>query len=77
MTSRVLRLPEVAARVGLKRTAIYEAVLRGTFPRPLKLGLRASGWLEHEVDRWIDARAAARVPPAGALGAFPHGSRIA
>ena len=29
---RLLRLPEVEKQVGLKRTAIYEAIKAGTFP---------------------------------------------
>ena len=57
--SRVLRLPEVLNRVGLRKTAIYKLIRAGAFPRPMKLG-RVSGWLEHEIEAWIQARAAER-----------------
>jgi prophage regulatory protein len=53
---RILRLPEVEHRTGLKHTAIYDGMAGGTFPRPVPLGLRAVGWLEDEIDQWIDQR---------------------
>src|SRR5262249_27040640 len=59
-TRRILRLPDVEARVGLKQTAIYDGVTKGTFPKPVPLGKRAVGWLEHEIDAWLDARIAER-----------------
>jgi len=57
---RVLRMPEVAKRTGLSRTVIYEQVKDGTFPKPLRLGPKASGWLDSEVSDWIRAKAAQR-----------------
>lgn len=53
---RILRLPEVMNRVGLKRAAIYLYVKQGQFPKQVNLGIRAVGWLEHEVDAWVAAR---------------------
>ena len=53
---RILRLPEVINRVGLKRAAIYLYVKQGQFPKQVNLGLRAVGWIEHEVDAWVAAR---------------------
>lgn len=55
----LLRLPAVAAIVGLKTTAIYMAVRRGEFPRPVKLG-RISAWPESEIRAWIEDRKAER-----------------
>jgi prophage regulatory protein len=54
------RLPQVRARTGLSRSEIYRKVALGDFPRPIKLGERASAWAEHEVTAWIAARIAAR-----------------
>lgn len=54
--TRVLRLPDVIARVGLKRASIYLHIGKGTFPKPIALGPRAVGWLEHEIDEWLAAR---------------------
>jgi prophage regulatory protein len=53
---RVLRLAAVIAKVSLKRDAIYRLGRARRFPRPIKLGERASGWLEDEIDDWLDAR---------------------
>lgn len=50
---RILRLPAVMDRTGLRTTAIYAHIKAGTFPRPVKLGPKASGWLESEVNAWI------------------------
>ncbi len=52
----ILRLPEVRSRVGLSRSAIYLAISRAEFPRPVQLGARAVGWLESEVEDWIGER---------------------
>ena len=52
----ILRLPEVRNRVGLSRSAIYLAISRAEFPRPVQLGARAVGWLESEVEDWIGER---------------------
>jgi prophage regulatory protein len=57
---RMLRLPEVLKITGLRRTAIYEGVATGRFPRPVPLGLRAVGWDELEVIAWLNERIAIR-----------------
>lgn len=54
--SNVLRRPQVIARTGLKRSAIYEQMAAGTFPKCIKLGPRAVGWIESEIDDWIQSR---------------------
>lgn len=60
MSKKLIRLPEVVSRTGLGRSAIYDAVAEGTFPKSVPLGKRAVGWLEDEVDSWIADRVAAR-----------------
>lgn len=62
----LLRLPEVKARTGLTRSGLYRQIAAGTFPRPCKLGPRASAWPEHEVTAWCEARVAARDAKAAA-----------
>jgi len=51
--SNVLRLPQVKIKVGLSRSSIYAAVAQGKFPNPIRLGARAVGWLESDVDEWV------------------------
>lgn len=58
---KVLRFPEVRARTGRSRSRIYEDMQRGAFPRAIKLGPRAVGWLENEVDDWLTSRSAERI----------------
>jgi prophage regulatory protein len=53
---RVLRLPEVEVMTGLKHSAIYEAIEAGTFPPPIELTRAARGWIESEIDAWLDQR---------------------
>lgn len=48
----IIRLPDVLARIGLSRSAVYKLIKRGTFPKQIKVG-RVSGWLSTEVDAWI------------------------
>lgn len=60
---RVLRLPALMTKVTLKRDSIYRGGREGWFPRPIKLGPRASGWLEDEVDDWLDSRRRERDGP--------------
>jgi prophage regulatory protein len=54
--SRLLRRKDVENAVGLKRSSIYELMKKGEFPRPIRIGLKAVGWLEHEVEDWLTER---------------------
>ena len=53
MTS-ILRLPVVKARTGLSRSTIYLRISEGSFPKPVSLGGRAVGWIEAEVNDWLN-----------------------
>ena len=50
---RLLRLPDVISRVGLRKTAIYDAIGRGEFPWPVPIGVHARAWVSHEIDEWL------------------------
>ena len=50
---RILRRDEVTKKIGLERSAIYERVRAGTMPAPIRLGPKAVGWLESELDAWL------------------------
>lgn len=57
----LLRLTAVLRRVGLGRSALYELMNAGCFPKPVRLsGTRAVAWPEHEIDEWIRAQIAVR-----------------
>ena len=53
MTHTILRLPNVKASTGLSRSTIYLRMSQGTFPKPVKLGGRAVGWVQTEVQEWL------------------------
>jgi prophage regulatory protein len=53
---RLLRLPDVEARTGLRKSAIYAAMKAGTFPQCLKLGPRAAAWPLSSIEAWIGER---------------------
>lgn len=50
---RIIRLDKVLGKTGLSRSTVYERMNVGTFPKQVKLGARAVGWLESEVDAWL------------------------
>lgn len=52
----LLRLPEVRNAVGLKTTAIYDAIRKGRFPSPVRIGDRAVAWREADIEAWIGTR---------------------
>ena len=55
---RLLRLPDVEALTGLKKSSIYDAMRRGEFPQPVKLSRRAVCWPLSTVQCWIAGRIA-------------------
>ena len=56
MTHNILRLPAVKARTGLSRSTIYLRISEGSFPTPVSLGGRAVGWIEAEIQGWLEER---------------------
>ena len=56
MTNQILRLPDVMRLTGLARSTVYFKIAEGTFPPPIKLSKRTSGWLESEVNDWIETQ---------------------
>ena len=53
---KLMRLPEVSDTTGLGRSAIYERIAEGTFPKQVPLGGRAVAWVSDEIYAWIAAR---------------------
>lgn len=53
-STSILRLPDVLKRTGLARSTLYLRIAQGLFPKPISLGFRSVGWLESEIDQWID-----------------------
>ena len=55
--ARLIKRPEVEAKTGRSRSAIYSDP---TFPKPVRTGPNSVAWVAAEVDRWIEQRIADR-----------------
>lgn len=53
---RIIRIDGVCNRLQLSRSWIYQQIALDQFPRPISLGARAVGWIESEVDDWLEQR---------------------
>ena len=60
VNENLLRLSEILKRTGLSRSTLYSMISKNEFPSPLKIGARASAWVESEVNRWIDEKISSR-----------------
>ncbi|WP_425408088.1 helix-turn-helix transcriptional regulator [Hyphococcus sp.] len=62
---RIIRRAAVKAKTGITAdSTLYYLIKNGKFPPPIKIGAGGDsarkGWLEDEIDDWIEARVAAR-----------------
>lgn len=61
-TARILRLTQVRERLGLSRSTIYDRLNNrsprydASFPKPVKIGISAVGWIESSLNEWIGNR---------------------
>ncbi|EPE2430916.1 TPA: AlpA family phage regulatory protein [Pseudomonas aeruginosa] len=59
---RILRMRQLRECLGLSRSTIYDRLnpasprYDSAFPKPIKLGRSAVGWIEEDVYKWIDSR---------------------
>ena len=63
----LLRLRDVEALVGIKRTQIYRLIAAARFPAQVSLGESAARWVAHEVQEWLRDRCPPPGPPSGAV----------
>jgi len=52
----ILRLEAVMAKTGLPRSTIYQKMGLDEFPQSINLGLRSVGWIDEEIEEWIQDR---------------------
>ena len=52
----IIRLPQVSKMTGLGKTTIYELEVTDRFPKRIKIGIRAVGWLNAEIKEWLTKR---------------------
>lgn len=53
---KILRMVEVTEKTGLSRWTIYRKEDTGEFPKRVRLGPNAVGWLEDEIEAWLTQR---------------------
>lgn len=53
---QILRLPDVCKVTGLGRSMIYQLEAERRFPARVRIGSRAVGWVNLEVQRWLASR---------------------
>ena len=58
--SRIIGLRDVLERVPLSKAQLKRLEDQGLFPRRVKIGRWRVGFLEDEIDAWVEARAAER-----------------
>jgi prophage regulatory protein len=56
LTDALLRLRTVQSVTGLGRSSIYGKVNDGTFPPPVKLGVRCTRWRSADITAWLRAQ---------------------
>ena len=56
MAEILIRANAVQARTGLPKSSLHNMSKAGTFPAPVKLGVRAVAWVASDVDAWIESR---------------------
>jgi len=62
MSKVILRLNATLAKTGLSRSVLYSKISKGEFPKQINLSERSIGFLEEEVNGWIDERIKASRP---------------
>ncbi len=61
---RVVRLKTLVQKIGISRSSIYNKLnpksryFDATFPKPISLGLSSVGWIESQIDSWIEMKCA-------------------
>jgi prophage regulatory protein len=57
---KIIRKKELIKTIGLSDPSIYRLEKAGRFPRRLQLGGNSVGWLQSEIQAWIEQKAAER-----------------
>lgn len=54
----LLRLDQVEATTGLKKSTIYSLIKAGKFVQPVRITARCTAWPESAIQRWVQDRIA-------------------
>lgn len=64
---RILRLRQVCEVTGFGKSMIYQMEAETRFPKRIKIGTRAVGWIEGEVRAWLSRRIQESRLPSGTV----------
>lgn len=70
----ILRMKQLQARIGIRRSAVYYKLDKNSphhdpsFPCPVKISARCVGFIEQEVNDWLESRVHAARSPTQNLG---------
>lgn len=56
MSNKMMRILAVKEKTGLSRSTIYAMIKDGNFPKNFILNARAVGWLDSDIQNWIDSK---------------------
>lgn len=56
----IINIARVTEKTTLGRSTLYSYIRDGKFPLPVRLGDRHVGWVEAEVDAWLQTKIKAR-----------------
>jgi prophage regulatory protein len=54
--STILRQDAVCMRLGISGTTLFRWVRAQNFPKPIRLGPNTVGWLEADVESWLETK---------------------
>ena len=57
---KILRIKQVIEMTGTSKTTIYRWLNDGVFPKPINLSAKSVGWLEADINDWIQSKIEAR-----------------
>ena len=56
----ILRLQETCAQTGNSKSTTYKEIAEGNHPKPVRIGARAVGWVQSEIEEYNRQKIAAR-----------------
>ena len=51
---RLLTIKQIADETGISRSTIYRRMEEGTFPKPVRIGPRATRWRASTIKDWLE-----------------------
>ncbi len=59
--AQILKRAEVEEMTALSRSTIYRLMNAGKFPASIRMSAKSVGWLESDIEQWIEANRTDRV----------------